>query len=98
MMTILHCSETRLSHIDWDSVITSDDANSCFNQFADNFRYAYNECFPERVKCIKARNNIYKPWIPSAITKSINRKEALYKNWTKKRTNESLIKYKNYNS
>jgi len=48
------------------------------------------------VKKVKRKRNSHKPWVTSGILKSIRRKDLLYKQWIRRRTDEILIKYKNY--
>ena len=45
---------------------------------------------------MKLNNDHYKPWISSAILKSISRKNNLYKQWLNSRKDSALLKCKNY--
>ena len=47
-------------------------------------------------KKVKAYSNVHKPWITSAISKSIPRKNNLYKNYLTKKRVASNNKYKKY--
>jgi hypothetical protein len=54
----------------------------------------FNAIMPITSKTVKCHSNIYKPWITSAIRKSIRRKHSLYKSYLK---NKCPILHKNIN-
>ena len=82
--------------ISWDNIAVSNDVNQSYNNFVDTFYSLYNEKFPLINKRIKIINNSYKPWISTAILKSIRCKNGLYSKWIKFRDDNMFVKYKKY--
>jgi hypothetical protein len=72
------------------------DVNDTYDLFIDLFTTLYDKFFPVKTKTIKIKETGHKPWITSGIIKSIRRKNNLYKVWIKKRSEETLHKYKSY--
>ena len=59
-------------------------------------RFSGIECFPfKTIKC-KALNSFRKPWLTKSLLRSINKKNKLYKQYLRHRSNEKLLKYKAY--
>ena len=56
----------------------------------------YEESFPVHKKIYKLFKNKYKPWITTAILKSVKDKNRLYKKYMQAKTLESRLNYCNY--
>ncbi len=74
-----------ISLVNWDFVLHSDTTNDAYDTFMCKFMEIYNIHFPYRSSRVsnsaRRRNIPRKPWITSAIVKSIRRKEKLYKKY-----------------
>ena len=53
-------------------------------------------CFPFKTIKGKALNSFRKPWLTKNLLRSINKKNKLYKQYLRHRSNEKLLKYKTY--
>ena len=86
----------KLSLTNWSDIYTITDAQSAYESFLDRFNTILNSTMPlvkKRVKCYSKSN---KPWVSSAIKKSIHRKNSLYRNYFKNKTIINKEKYKKY--
>lgn len=79
----------------WDIPLDCCNVNVAYDHFINKFICLYNKSFPTKCKKIKICT-ANKPWITNGILKSISRKNKLYKEWLKKKTDSLLSKYKNY--
>jgi hypothetical protein len=91
----LETLKLNLSEFDWSLYPTSSDANAAYDEFMSALSSIYNTSFLIIKKTHKPINYC-KPWITSAILKSIRKKNSLYKKWLSKKTDYCLITYKNY--
>jgi len=66
-----------------------------YNTFISTTQTLYEKAFPFRTKTVSIAVN-HRPWITSAIKKSINKKNLLYKSYVKHKTTESFNSYKAY--
>ncbi len=84
--------------VNWDFVSNFDSPNDAYNSFIQKFMHIYNIHFPYKLSRInKRRRNIpRKPWITSAIVKSINRKDKLYKKYVSHSTDYNKNLYVTY--
>ena len=78
---------------DWHHVFNTNDPEEAFNNFSSIIAQAYSNHIPLR-QTSKKRHG--KPWITSAIMKSIKRKNKLYSIYLKHKTHSSLTYYKKY--
>ena len=83
---------------DWDFVDNEMCANNAYTLFLNKFTCIYDKCFPVRSFKSKSRTNHVprKPWITSAILKSIRRKHKLYLKYTSFPTDSNKLVYVNY--
>ena len=89
--------KNELQSFEWNSILTSTEVNTNFNNFLEQFKKLYNSSFP-LVKLRNKRKSANLPWITSALRKSIGKKNRLYKKYLKTRgsNNENFVKYKTY--
>ena len=85
---------SNLGAVTWD--IDDEDVNVSYDKFLASLTREYNACLPLITKRIKIIQNCSKPWITVAIRKSIKKKNDLYKNWIKTRSDSRLATYKKY--
>lgn len=85
-----------LAKIDWGTIQNSSDVDAFYDEFLNIFGSLYDKCFPPKVIARKPVAKCRKPWITSAIAKSIKRKNKLHKAWLRTRNDETKIKYKVY--
>ena len=76
----------KLENTKWDF---SDQAN-------DKYIGLFDTCFPFKTIKGKALNSFRKPWLTKSLLRSINKKNKLYKQYLRHRSNEKLLKYKTY--
>ncbi len=71
-----------IKHVNWDEVLNCNLPDVAYTYFIQKFNLLYNSHFPIKHRRIKSKSNIpRKPWITSAIIKSIKRKDNLYKKY-----------------
>ena len=91
----LEALNTDLIKQDWFEVHNTEDTNLAYNKFMDVIKSLLDKhCPMKRVK--EKRNNKIKPWITKGLKKSCNRKNKLYLNFIKNRTEQNEKKYKTY--
>lgn len=83
-----------LENINWASVHNSTNVNESYSKFADIITQTYNKCF--KLTKLSRKRTKDKPWITSALKKSSQVKNTLYKKWIKTRNPNDEIKYKDY--
>ncbi|MFZ2540057.1 MAG: reverse transcriptase family protein [Oscillospiraceae bacterium] len=87
--------KSRLTCYDWSEVVALDGTNNKFNLFLSIVKNLHTECFPLiRIKINPKSES--KPWITKTILNSIRKKNTMYKQYLKTRSDVQLIKYKKY--
>jgi hypothetical protein len=87
----------RLLHTaDWSVIYNCSDVNVCYNKFSEIISSAFNKCFP--FTRLSKKRSKDKKWITSALIKSSNVKNKLYKKWLSSRNEIDETKYKQYRS
>ena len=85
-----------LTEIDWNPVQTAIGVNNKYECFNNIIQTHLNQHFPEKKTKINAKSEA-KPWITPSILNSIKKKNLLYKNCLKYKSDTMLIdKYKKY--
>jgi len=92
--------KNHLELTNWDNVMNANSPQDAYTNFTTRFNSLYNRCFPLRRKRTKASSHrvTRKPWITSAILKSIHRKDKLYRKFRSSPTAANklaLARYKN---
>ena len=72
------------------------DVNAAYELFINRFIKIYDYKLPITLKRTKSYSKHHKPWVTSAILKSIHHKHSLYKKSLQDKTPESNLKYKKY--
>ena len=88
-----------LSLVNWNFVTDFDSSNDAYNAFIHKFSHIYNTHFPVRFKRFNKSNRRRiprKPWITSAILKSICRKDKLRKKYVSYPSDSNKAAYVNY--
>ena len=62
----------------------------------DKYTGLFDACFPFKTIKAKALNSFTKPLLTKNLLRSINKKNKLYKQYLRHRSNEKLLKYKTY--
>jgi len=62
---------TTIGNTSWDNVVVPDDASASYSNVIGIFSSVYDKPFPVITKRLKLINNKHKPWITSAILKSV---------------------------
>jgi len=86
--------DDKLGQLDWSNILNTDDVNMAYKKFHKKFTDVYNETCP--VVKLKLRRKNHKPWITASLSNACKKKNLLYKQFLKYRTEESQLKYKNY--
>ena len=73
--------KTELEQVDWSQIYSLTNIDLAYKLFHDTIVKSLNKHIPIETKKVKAYSNVHKPWITSAISKSIRRKNNLYKNY-----------------
>jgi len=87
--------KNELQTYDWSDLVNSPNVNSMYNGFINLVQTLYDKSFPITMITIKVSEQ-NRPWITRAIRKSITKKNSLYKNYLKLRTEISHSTYKTY--
>ena len=85
--------------VNWDLVLNSVSADDAYNHFITDFTKVYNNHFPfksSRISKSVKRKIPRKPWITTAIVKSIHRKEKLYKKYVSNPSEDRKAVYITY--
>ena len=87
----------KLRNIAWDNICDVEDTDNTYNNFADKFQVAVDECIPKKV--IKKRDIKRKPspWVTQSLLNCINRKNRLYKKSLTKPSESNILLYKKMN-
>ena len=84
-----------LGNFDWTSLNGYNDPSRAYDTFLEKFMNTYNSSFP--LKRAKDRKHFYKkPWLSKGLSKSIKRKNRLYKHFLSKPSLDNEQKYKAY--
>ena len=84
-----------LSKMNWDRLYNSNDTTFQYKYFSDVLNEKYDKNVPvKKFKVIPS--NFRRPWITSAILKSIKRKNKLYKQKIKNPTEKNIRHYTEY--
>ena len=83
--------KTWLQH-DWGSVTSLNDVDEAYDLFVNTYIAMYNQCCPLRKRKSKDRNKL---WMTKGLINACKKKSMLYKEFMKKRNNETEAKYKN---
>ena len=89
----------KLENTNWDfsdQANNANDPNTAYNIFIDKYTGLFDTCFPFKTIKGKALNSFGKPWLTKTLLRSINKKNKLYKQYLRHRSNEKLLKYKTY--
>ena len=87
--------KSSLQNCDWSDVYNCQTANSMYNKFILSVQNLYDLSFPIVTKTIKTSEQ-YRPWITRAIKNSIIKKNSLYRDYLKLRTEKAHSIYKAY--
>ena len=83
-----------LGEVDWQTVITSNDAQTVFSEFHRIYKNIFQLSFP--IIKVKFQYNNRKPWLTEALRECIKHKNKLYRKYIKHRTLCYELLYKNY--
>ena len=89
----------KLENTNWDFSDQSNNANdpnTANNILIDKYTGLFDTCFPFKTIKGKALNSFRKPWLTKSLLRSINKKNKLYKQYLRHRSNEKLLKNKTY--
>lgn len=78
----------------WENVIIEQDVNRAYNSFVETFIRLYNKNCP--IKKYKKNDCAKTPWMTKGLLNACKKKNNLYKQFLKYRTNEAELKYKKY--
>ena len=81
-----------LAH-NWHPIIESNDLNEAYTQFTQIINKAYIDNIPQKTYTHRKQ---FKPWLTSALLKSIQKKNKLYTIYLKHKTIQSKTYYKRY--
>ena len=87
--------KSNLQNFDWSDVYNCQTANSVYNNFILGVQNVYDLIFPIVTKTLKA-SELYRPWITQAIKSSIIKKNILYRDYLKLRTEKAHSTHKVY--
>ena len=80
---------SELAKVDWSSVLSSDNADYCVTEFSRLFNSAVDKVAPYREIRVRSKKN---PWINPGILSLIKRRDALFSEFRKNRSDENLYK------
>ena len=80
-----------LSTLDWNVILTNQDANTMYATFSKHIDSAYCSCFPLKIKYLSDKR-IKKPWITNELHAKIKQKSDYFKSY---RRNEISIEINN---
>ena len=83
-----------MNNENWQEIYCQNDPTTALEIFIKKYENHYNACFPlKRLSRLRAKD---KKWITIGLLKSIKHKNALYKKYIKRPTEENRNKYKRY--
>ena len=65
----------QMRNTSWDTVVAPDDAGASYTNFVCIFFSEYDKHFPIVTKRVQLINGKHKPWITTAVLKSVRRKK-----------------------
>ena len=83
-----------MTNNDWSELNVATDVNAAYELYINIFLKIYDDKLPITLKRAKPYSKHHKPWLTSAILKSIHHKHSLYKKSLQDKTSESNLKYK----
>jgi hypothetical protein len=84
-----------LRNYDWSVLDNTSNTNTMYTLFTSIVQNIYNSAFPIHNKTLRL-DECHKPWITSAIKKSIKHKNSLYRLFLTNRTHQAETTYKSY--
>ena len=81
----------------WEAVLNHTDTNMAFSSFSDIIQSNFDRICPITEVKFKSKE-LKNPWITNGLKKSSKRKQKLYNNFLKTRSNADELIYKNYKS
>ena len=84
-----------LQTIDWTEVFQCNDVSNAYNKFANIYKKVFDICCLVKKFKVKPTSE-YKPWFTKGLQNVCNKKNKLYKQFLKYKSNSSLVKYKKY--
>ena len=84
-----------LKETNWNTVIHSENVNFMYDTFSEKLANSYNKNCPIINEKIK-KNRTDKPWMTKSLINACKKKNLLYREFLKKRTDECESKYKRY--
>ena len=87
--------KVNLGSVNWQTVYESTDSNISYNIFLNEFNDLYDKTFPLKKRKIR-KTRARKPWISTALIKSITVKNKLNIKFLKERNSTIELKFKSY--
>ena len=81
-----------LQNEDWSDILRNDDVDNLYNDFMTIFTTGYDQCCP--LKKVKIKATSLKPWLTSGLINACKKKNYLYVQFLKFRTQSAEKKYK----
>ena len=87
----------KLKNSQWyENVINNDDINCAFNNFINIFTDAFDTCCPIKSHSFERTKTASKPWLNKSLINACKKKNNLYKNYLRNRSQAALQRYKTY--
>ena len=87
----------KLKNSQWyENVINNDDINCAFNNFINIFTDAFDTCCPIKSHSFERLKTASKPWLNKSLINACKKKNNLYKNYLRNRSQAALQRYKTY--
>ena len=84
-----------LGNVDWADLPGYQDPNQAYGNFLKKYMSIYNLCFP--VKRVKVKKQaLHKPWFTKGLSKSVRKKNMLYKSFLNDPNSLNELVYKRY--
>lgn len=87
--------KAKLQAVNWTSITNSLDVNNSYNNFTDIVNHLFAENFP-LTKHKPRKESTIKPWLTPGLINACKKKNNLYRQFLKHRTDQSERKYKTY--
>lgn len=84
-----------LHNTDWKDLFLCNDVNDTYDIFVSTFVEILDRCCPISKMKLKKYSH-YKPWFTKGLKNACKKKNSLYKNWLKYKTESTDVKYKRY--
>ena len=82
-----------LSSVNWSEILDGVDANSDYDNFIEKFTEIHDEYILLKKSKINRKTIPKSPWITKGLSKSINVKNILYKQYLLRPTEDHLVKF-----